>query len=82
MVKIPPEETSSEVKNSSILEFPSFVDMVAMVIVFNSVIGGSSWVDLVWFAALTVRLHYLITTVQNDWWNKAANAPITFHRKL
>ena len=42
MVKIPLEETSSEVKNSSILEFPSFVDMVAMVIVFNSVIGGSS----------------------------------------
>ena len=42
MGKIPLVETSSEVKNSSILEFPSFVGMVAMVIVFNSVIGGSS----------------------------------------
>ena len=27
-----------------------------MVIVINSVIGGFSWVDLVWLAASTVRL--------------------------
>ena len=30
--------------------------VVAMVIVINSVIGGFSWVDLVWLAASTVRL--------------------------
>ena len=30
--------------------------VVAMVIVINSVIGGFSWVDLVWLAASTVSL--------------------------
>ena len=39
-----------------------------MVIVINSVIGGFSWVDLVWLAASTVQLQK----------NRAANAPITF----
>ena len=46
--------------------------VVSMVIVLNSVIGGSSWVDIVWLAASTVRLqptvwlHCPITSVQND----------------
>ena len=49
-----------------------------MAIVINSVIGGFSWVDLVWLAASTVqllvpdysqptlRLHCPITAVQSD----------------
>ena len=44
-----------------------------MVIVINSVIGGFSWVDLVWLAASTVQLQ-----VSNYRKNRAANAPITF----
>ena len=45
-----------------------------MVIVINSVIGGFSWVDLVWLAASTVQLQ-----VSNYRKNRAANAPITFN---
>ena len=42
-------------KFPSLFVFCYFV-VVAIVIVINSVIGGFSWVDLVWLAALTVRL--------------------------
>ena len=49
----------SSVKNFSILEIALIFfryDVVAMVTVINSMIGGFSWVDLVWLAASTVRL--------------------------
>ena len=65
-----------------------------MVIVINSVIGGFSWVDLVWLAASTVRLQvfdYRCSITANcpitlsdyncaEWLvkNEAADAPITF----
>ena len=69
----------SLIKNSSILEIAWFfieLVVVAMVIVINSVIGGFSWVDLVWLAASTVQLQVFfqitancpITTVKNDQW--------------
>ena len=55
-----PVETMSKLKkNFSILEIPKFfVGSVAfaMVIVFNSVIGGLGWVDLVWLTTSTVQL--------------------------
>ena len=57
------------------------------VIVSNSVIGGSFWVDLVWLAALTVRLQVSYCSRMSDYncteWlvkNKAANALITFEK--
>ena len=56
-----------------------------MVIVINSVIGGFSWVDLVWLAASTVRLQVSNYSQLCDYncteWlvkNGAADAPITF----
>ena len=57
----------SKAKNLEISQFFfSGLVIVAMVIVINSVSGGFSWVDLVWLAALTVRLHCSITAVQSD----------------
>ena len=54
-------------------------------VVSNSVIGGSSWVDLVWLATLTVLSQMSDYSRLSDYnyteWlvkNKAANAPITF----
>ena len=51
----------------------------------NSVIDGFGWVDLVWFAASTVRLQVFDYSQLSDYsctdWlvtNKAANAPIKF----
>ena len=41
--------TMSEVKNLEVSQF--FFQVVAMVIMINSVIGGFSWVDLVWLSA-------------------------------
>ena len=65
--------------------------VVALVIVINSVIGGFSWVDLVWLAASTVWLqvfdysqlsNYTVLSDYNcaEWLveYKAADAPITF----
>ena len=59
--------------------------VVALVIVINSVIGGFSWVDLVWLAASTVWLQvsdYSQLSNYNcaEWLveYKAADAPITF----
>ena len=59
--------------------------VVVMVIVINSVIGGFSWVDLVWLAASTVQLHVSDYSQLSDYnckeWsmkNEAADAPITF----
>ena len=56
-----------------------------MVIVINSVIGGFSWVDLVWLAASTVWLQVsdysqLFDYNCTEWLvkNEAADAPITF----
>ena len=60
-----------------------------MVIVINSVIGGFSWVDLVWLAASTVWLqvsnnsqlsNYTVRYNCTEWLEKykAADAPITF----
>ena len=61
-------------------KFPVFFSgwvVVAMVIVINAVIGGFSWVDLLWLAVSTVQLrvfdysqlsNYTVTTVQNEWW--------------
>ena len=56
-----------------------------MVILKNSVISGFGWMDLVWLAALTVRLRVSNFSQLSDYnsteqWvkNKAANAPITF----
>ena len=49
-----PVETMSKAKNLEISQFTCQV--VAMVIVIDSVIGGFSWVNLVWLAASTVRL--------------------------
>ena len=56
-----------------------------MVIVIDSVIGGFSWVDLVWLAASTVRLQVSNYSQLSDYncieWlvkNGAADAPITF----
>ena len=52
-----------------------------MVIVINSVIGGFSWVDLVWLAASTVWLQvsdYSQLSNYNCTENEAADAPITF----
>ena len=53
--------------------------------VSNSVIGESSWVDLVWLATLTVLSQVSDYSRLSDYnyteWlvkNKAANAPITF----
>ena len=49
----------------------------AFVIVINSVIGGFSWVDLVWLATSTVKLQ--VSDYNCIEWlvkNKAANAPI------
>ena len=49
----------------------------AFVIVINSVIGGFSWVDLVWLATSTVKLQ--VSDYNCTEWlvkNKAANAPI------
>ena len=46
----------SKAKNLAISNFFLRVSVVAMVIVINSVIGGFSWVDLVWLAASTVQL--------------------------
>ena len=64
-----------------------------MVLVVNSVIGGFSWVDLVWLAVLTARLqvfdynNWLITLSDyncTEWLvkNKAANVPITFEETV
>ena len=56
-----------------------------MVIVINSVIGGLSWMDLVWLAASTVRWQVSDYSQLSDYnWterlvkNEAADAPITF----
>ena len=53
--------------------------------VSNSVIGESSWLDLVWLATLTVLSQVSDYSRLSDYnyteWlvkNKAANAPITF----
>ena len=55
-----------------------------MVIVINSVIGGFSWVDLVWLAASTVRLqvsnYRQLSNYNCTKWlvkYKAADVPIT-----
>ena len=60
-----------------------------MVVVFNSVIGGFSWVDLVWLATSTVPLQVSDYSQLSDYssteWlvkNNAANAPITFEEML
>ena len=60
-----------------------------MVVVFNSVIGGFSWVDLVWLATSTVPLQVSDYSQLSDYssteWlmkNNAANAPITFEEIL
>ena len=60
-----------------------------MVVVFNSVIGGFSWVDLVWLATSTVLLQVSDYSQLSDYssteWlvkNNAANAPITFEEIL
>ena len=59
--------------------------VVAMVIVINSVIGGFSWVDLVWLATSTVReqvsdYSLLLENNCSEWFvnNEAADALITF----
>ena len=56
-----------------------------MVILFNSVIGGFGWVDLVWLTTSTVRLQVSDYGQLSDYScierlvkNKAVNAPITF----
>ena len=60
-----------------------------MVIVINSMIGGFSWVDLVWLVALTVPLQVSdYSQLSYYTWHKnstekyvkidSANAPITF----
>ena len=56
-----------------------------MVIVFNSVIGGFGWMDLVWLTTSTVRLQVSDYSQLSDYssteWlakNKAVNAPIIF----
>ena len=41
--------------------------VVAMVILINSVISGFSWVDLVWLAASTVRLHVFYYSQPSDY---------------
>ena len=77
------------VKNSSNMEIPQFffIVVVAIVIVINSEINGFGWMDLqvVWFAASTVRLQVSDYSQRSDYncteWlvkNKSANAPITF----
>ena len=84
--KISPAKTLSNVTNSSILENPQFGRVsvvVAMVILTTSVIGGFSWVHLIWLANVTVRLQVLITLSYynpTQWLvkSKAANAPIKF----
>ena len=45
-------------KVKKLLNSGNFLEQVviAMVLVVNSVIGGFSWVDLVWLAVLTVRI--------------------------
>ena len=60
-----------------------------MVVVFNSVIGGFSWVDLVWLATSIVPLQVSDYSQLSDYssteWlvkNNAANAPITFEEIL
>ena len=78
-----------KVKNSSNMEIPQyfFIVVVAMVIVISSEINGFGWMDLqvVWFAASTVRLQVSDYSQRSDYncteWlvkNKSANAPITF----
>ena len=65
--------------------------VVGIIIVINSVIGGFSWVDLVWLAASTAWLqvsnhsqlsNYTVLSDYNraEWLveYKAADAPITF----
>ena len=52
-----------------------------MVIVINSVIGGFSWVDLVWLAASTVQLQVSDYSQLSDYnwkeWSVKNEAPIT-----
>ena len=45
-------------KVKKLLNSGNFLEQVviAMVLVVNSVIGGFSWVDLVWLAVLTVQI--------------------------
>ena len=82
-------------KVKKLLNSGNFLEQVviAMVLVVNSVIGGFSWVDLVWLAVLTVRLqvfdynNWLITLSDyncTEWLvkNKAANVPITFEETV
>ena len=70
------------------LEIPSLVGyvVVAMVIVINYVIGGFSWVHLIWLADVhvTFQFHRPISTPHNNNYilvkNKAVNAPIKFEK--
>ena len=78
----------SFVKYSPILEIALFffgLVVVAVVVVISSVIGGFSWVDLVWLATSTVQLEvsdYSQLSNYNctEWLvkNEAADTPITF----
>ena len=74
----------SLIKNSSILKIAWFfieLVVVAMVIVINSVIGGFSWVDLVWLAASAVQLQVSDYSQLSDYnckeWSVKNEAPIT-----
>ena len=63
-------------KVKKLLDSGNFLEQVviAMVLVVNSVIGGFSWVDLVWLAVLTVRIqvfdynNWLITLSDYTFW--------------
>ena len=63
-------------KVKKLLNSGNFLEQVviAMVLVVNSVIGGFSWVDLVWLAVLTVRIqvfdynNWLITLSDYTFW--------------
>ena len=76
-----PVETMSKAKNLEISQFT--FQVVVMVIVIDSVIGGFSWVNLVWLAASTVRLQVSDYSQLSDYnctgWfvkYKAADVPI------